>query len=67
MSTYESSLSQVALSRSNDNTSEEHQRPAFDEKHVEKVLFVECGMFITNYTRHLWSNNEQRSTFSQFL
>jgi uncharacterized membrane protein len=22
-----------------------HQRPIFDEKHVQKVLFVECGMF----------------------
>jgi hypothetical protein len=48
MNIYESSLSQVAHSQSIDNTSDEHQRPAFDDKHVEKVLFVECGMFTNN-------------------
>ena len=31
---------------SNDRNSE-RQRPNFDEKHVQKILFVECGMFLS--------------------
>lgn len=31
---------------SNDRISE-RQRPNFDEKHVQKILFVECGMFLS--------------------
>jgi hypothetical protein len=44
MSCCSSSLTPTDTNSNDHTTAEQTHRPIFDEKHVQKVLFVECGM-----------------------
>ena len=46
LDTDKNNIENIVDINSNDRISE-RQRPNFDEKHVQKILFVECGMFLS--------------------
>ena len=46
LDTDKNNIENIVNINSNDRISE-RQRPNFDEKHVQKILFVECGMYLS--------------------